>query len=145
MLNRRLIIMAGALVFFLAGALAPAQAATVVGAWVGQYNDPANGTAMRVEYSIMPNGTYQKTFAIQLGISGGYDWVAGVWFMDDQWLRFEVKQHYSSSSGNSGPLPGGELWRVQMPNANLLVLTHSLCVQQQLNRPDCVLRLNRAQ
>ncbi len=144
MLIRRLSTIAGAL-FALFLFAAPAEAQSVVGAWAGQYTDPNSGTVMRIEYGFMPNGTYQKTFAMRAGLSGGYDWVAGIWFMDGQWLRLEVKQHYSSSSGSNGPLPGGELWLVQMPHANALVLTHSLCVQQQLNRPDCVLQLARTQ
>jgi hypothetical protein len=32
-----------------------------------------------------------------------------------------------------------------MPNPSMLVLTHALCVQQQLDRPDCTLQLTRAQ
>ena len=144
LIRLRLITLASAAVVMLTGALAAARAETVVGAWAGQYND-ANGTAIRIEYGFMPNGTYQKTFAMQVGLSGGYDWVAGIWFMDGAWLRLEVKQHYSSSSGDSGPLPGGELWQVRMPNPNTLVLTHALCVQHNLTRPDCVLPLMRTQ
>ncbi len=143
MLIRWLVRIAGALAFVLTGTLAQAQ--PLVGGWVGQGADPNTGTVMRVQYSLMPNGTFQKTFAMQAGLSGGYDWIAGIWFTDGQWLRLEVKQHYSSSSGDNGPLPPGELWLYQMPNQNTLVLTHALCVQQQLNRPDCQLRLTRGQ
>ncbi len=132
---RRLIAIAGAFIFVLAGTLAGAEAASLVGGWVGQGADPNSGTVMRVQYSIMPNGTFQKSFAMQAGLSGGYDWIAGIWFTEGQWLRFEVRQHYSSSSGSNGPLPPGELWLVEMPNQNTLLLTHALCVQQHLNRP----------
>ena len=147
MLTRWLIRIVGALalVLALAGTLAQAQPASLVGGWVGQGADPNTGTVMRVQYSLMPNGTFQKTFAMQAGMSGGYDWIAGVWFTDNQWLRLEVRQHYSSSSGSNGPLPAGELWLYRMPNQNTLLLTHALCVQQQLNRPDCQLQLTRGQ
>ncbi len=142
MFMRRLV---STLVLLLAGTLSQAQSATLVGGWVGQGNDPNTGTVKRVQYSLMPNGTFQKSFAMQLGMSGGYDWIAGVWFTEGQWLRLEVRQHYSSSSGTGGPLPPGELWLYRMPSDNTLMLTHALCVQQHLNRPDCVLQLTRGQ
>lgn len=145
MLIRRLVIVAGALIFVLVGAAAQAQPGPMVGAWVGQGTDPATGTVIRVEYSFIPTGEFQKSFAMQVGLSGGYDWIAGRWFTQGQWLRLEVLRHYSTSTGSDGPLPAGELWYYEMPNHNTLVLTHSLCVQQQLNRPDCKLQLTRAQ
>ena len=143
--RRLFVILAGVLAVFLVVAPVQAQTAQVVGGWVGQFTDPNSGTVMRIKYSFMPNGTFQKSFAMQAGLAGGYDWVAGFWFTEGQWLRLEVKQHYSSATGNSGPMPGGELWFVRMPNANVMVLTHALCVQQNLNRPDCVLQLMRGQ
>lgn len=142
-IRRLFVIVVGALAVFLAGA--PVLAQSVVGGWIGQGADPNSGALMRFKYSFMPNGTFQKSFAMQVGFSGSYDWIGGVWFTDGQWLRLEVRQHYSSATGSSGPLPGGELWRYQMPNANTLVLTHALCVQHNLNRPDCVLQLTRGQ
>jgi|GEM_PF-3933975 len=117
----------------------------LVGAWVGQAVDPTSGTAMKVEYALNPDGTFQKSFAMQVGMSGGFDWIAGRWFTQGDWLRLEVLDHYSSHSGNQGPLPAGELWQWRPPQNGMLMLTHALCVQQQLNRPDCVLTLRRAQ
>ncbi len=136
---------AATLIFVLVGATAVAQPGPMVGAWVGQGTDPATGTVVRVEYSFMATGEFQKSFAMQVGVSGGYDWIAGRWFTQEQWLRLEVHQHYSTSTGSNGPLPPGELWYYEMPNQNTLILTHSLCVQHNLNRPDCKLQLSRAQ
>ena len=142
---RGLLIVAVVLFVALGGTIARAQESLIVGAWVAEGADPATGTMMRVEYSFMPTGEFQKSFGMKVGASGGYDWIAGRWFTEGQWLRLEVQQHYSTSTGSNGPLPPGELWLYAMPNRNMLVLTHSLCVQQQLTRPDCVLRLTRAQ
>ncbi|MCB1490112.1 MAG: hypothetical protein KDJ88_21965 [Bauldia sp.] len=141
----RLVIFVAILLATLGGTMARAQQSGIVGAWVTQGMDPATGTAIRVEYSFMPTGQFQKSFGMQVGASGGYDWIAGRWFTEGQWLRLEVQQHYSTSTGSNGPLPPGELWLYAMPNMNTLVLTHSACVQQQLQRPDCVLQLTRAQ
>ncbi|MBB4285568.1 hypothetical protein [Roseospira goensis] len=123
----------------------PAQAQQeLVGAWVGQGTDPMSGATMQVEYSLMPDGTFQKSFALQMGYASGYDWIAGVWFTEGPWLRFEVRDHYSTHQGSRGPLPAGELWAWRLEGPGTLVLTHALCVQQGLTRPDCVLTLQRA-
>jgi len=30
--------------------------------------------------SFIPTGEFQMSFAMQVGYSGGYDWIAGYWF-----------------------------------------------------------------
>ena len=82
---------------------------------------------------------------MQVGYAGGYDWIAGRWFIQDRWLRLEVLKHYSTSTGSNGPLPRANSGPVRCRTQNTQVLTHSLCVRQQLNRPDCKLQLTLAQ
>ncbi|WP_299444417.1 hypothetical protein [uncultured Rhodospira sp.] len=126
--------------------LGPAQAQAqqeLVGAWQGQGMDPSSGALIGMEYLFNPDGTFQKSLGLQVGPSSGYTWIAGVWFTEGQWLRLEVREHYDTHQGNRGPQPPGELWVWRLLEPATLQLTHSLCVQQQIDRPDCVLILQR--
>lgn len=145
MMKRILTGIAAAGSILLLSLMAQAQPGPMVGAWVGQGVDPNTGVAVQVQYTFMPSGQFQKSFAMQVGYSGGFDWIAGDWFTDGPLLRLEVRQHYATGGGNQGQLPPGELWYYEMPDPQTLVLTHALCVQQQLNHPDCRLVLTRAQ
>jgi hypothetical protein len=123
---------------------APAQAQdALVGAWQGRGMDPSSGAVIGMEYLFNADGTFQKSLGMQLGVSGGYTWIAGTWFTEGEWLRLEVREHYDTHQGNREPRPPGELWVWRLLEPATLQLTHSLCVQQQINRPDCVLILQR--
>lgn len=130
----------------LALGLMPGQAQAqqeLVGAWQGQGMDPSSGAVIGMEYLFNPDGTFQKSLGLQMGASSGYTWIAGVWFTEGQWLRLEVREHYDTHQGNRGPRPPGELWVWRLLEPATLQLTHSLCVQHQINRPDCVLILQQ--
>ncbi|SDE81082.1 hypothetical protein [Rhodospira trueperi] len=134
-----------ALLLFALG-LGPASARAqdaLVGAWQGHGMDPSSGAVIGMEYLFNADGTFQKSLGMQLGVSGGYTWVAGIWFTEGEWLRLEVREHYDTHQGSRGPRPPGELWVWRLLEPATLQLTHSLCVQQQINRPDCVLILQR--
>ena len=117
---------------------ATAQAQSVVGGWVGQGVEPFTGLPTQVQYSFFPTGEFQKSFAMP----GGYDYVAGTWFTQGEILRLDVREHYSTAG--EGPLPPGESWYFEMPNANTLVLVNAACPSPQMI-DLCRLVLQRAQ
>ena len=131
--------LAFALIWLMAsqGAASAQSAADVVGAWVAQSVDQMTGMPFAVQYSFFDNGSYQKT--LQMG--PGYDYIAGPWFTQDNLLRLEVQEHWSTAG--EGPTPAGELWYFER-RGNQLVLVHAACPSQQMIAM-CTLVLTRAQ